>query len=88
VFKTPTHATGLLIAAWLFWTLSLVAVLASYYGSQQALRLAIKQLDDRKIYMETPGGPYAKLTATLNKIGALLFVLGLFSMIGFIAYNI
>lgn len=82
------HHPQLLLAAWLSWALSSLAILASFFASHLALRRAIKQCDDGSIYTQTPGGIYAKATGTLNASGAVLFVAGVCFMAAFIYSNL
>lgn len=78
----------LLTIAWISWALSSTSILVSYYTSQQALRIAIKQVDLKKIREETPGGWQDKITGFLNWLGLILFVAGLFFMIWFVKLNL
>ena len=82
-----THSAYLLIS-WIVWGISVTCVLASYYFSQQGLRHAIKQVDKEKIYGETPGGPYGRITAILNALGGLLFLTGIVFIVIFVSYNL
>lgn len=68
--------SGFLLSAWIVWAFSTFSVLASYYLSHLALRRAISQVDKGAIYNQTPGGVFACLTAALNAVGAILFLLG------------
>ena len=82
------HHPVWLLAAWLTWALSSLAILSSYFASHLALRVAIKQCDDGSIYKQTPGGIYSKITGNLNAIGAILFVVGVCFMAAFIYTNL
>lgn len=81
-------ATGLLLTAWSCWALSAFAVLLSFFFSHQALRRAIKQVDTGTIRSEPPGGWLDRITAVLNMLGAILFGVGLASMIMFVGRNL
>lgn len=82
------HHSKLLLAAWLLWAFSSLAILASFFASHLALRRAIQQCDDGSIYKQTPGGIYAKATRNLNASGAVLFVAGVCFMAAFIYSNL
>ncbi|UYK67232.1 SMIM14 family protein [Xanthomonas sacchari] len=77
-----------LLLSWIGWGLSSLAILASYFFSHLALRQAIRQCDDGTIYSKTPGGIFARITGNLNAIGAILFVVGVCFMAGFIYINL
>ena len=77
-----------LIMAWSSWAASLLCVLSSYYFSHMALRETIKQIDLKKIHTEQPGGIFDKITAFLNAAGAIMFIVGLVTMIIFVNKNI
>lgn len=80
--------TGVLIAAWSAWAVSLICVLLSYFFSGQALRRTIQQIDKGTLYDEPPGGLFDVATSWLNMGGGLLFVLGLLFMIVFVNSNL
>ena len=77
-----------LIAAWLAWAFSTFSVLASYYLSHLALRKAISQVDDGTIYKKPPGGAYACITAKLNALGGILFLIGVCCITTFAGINL
>lgn len=83
----PAVYSWALLSAWIAWGFSVTCVLASYFVSQIALRHAIKQVDDNKIFEQSPGGIYSKITAVLNAFGGLLFLLGVVLMVMFAALN-
>lgn len=82
------HNSSWLLIAWLSWALSSLAVLASFFASHLALRLAIKQCDDGSIYNQTPGGIFSRVTRNLNALGASMFVVGVCFMAGFVYSNL
>lgn len=94
---TATGTTWLLVA-WFLWGLSSTAVLFSYYFSQLALREAVKQVDLILVsYQENPnhqitqddlGRPHDGITSFLNAFGGILFLLGLMSIVSFVATNL
>jgi hypothetical protein len=83
----PIGAPGFLLAASVTWGSSTLAVLASYYMSQMALRDAIRKVDFGVIYGQRPGGRYATATAVLNATGAVLFLAGVLCITVFAAHN-
>lgn len=74
--------------AWGAWCLSLVFVLISFASSAASYIRAIKQVDSDTIQSETPGGVYPKITDCLNALGAIAFLVGLFSMVYFSFVNL
>lgn len=84
----PIVLSGVLLGAWFSWAFSTFSVLASYYLSHLALRRAISQIDDGTIYEKPPGGAFAKWTATLNAIGAVLFLVGVCCITVFAGANL
>jgi hypothetical protein len=78
----------LLLCSWLSWGLSSVAVLVSFYASQQALRHAIIQVDNDTIREQPVGGSFAKATAWLNGVSVVLFLVGVLLVIGFVGHNL
>lgn len=73
-----------LICAWIFWALSVTAVLYSFYSSRLAMRKAIEAFDDGKEQKDKSD----VWTSCLNFASGALFVLGLFSIIVFVYNNI
>lgn len=88
VLHDTLKSPWLITVAWFSWALSILCVLASFYCSHLALRYCIKQVDEKTVYIETPGGRYAKLTASLNAVGGVLFVVGMAFVIAFVAWNV
>ena len=82
------HSPKLLLAAWLCWGFSSLAILGSFYTSNLALGKAIEQCDDGTVYSQTPNNTYAHITKSLNAAGALLFCLGVCLMAAFIYVNL
>jgi hypothetical protein len=83
----PVEFEYALIAAWICWAVSTLAVLLSFHVSHVALRRAIRKIDDGTIEDEEPGGPFARLTQFLNLAGAALFVVGVLSITLFASMN-
>jgi len=84
----PIVLSGFLLAAWFAWAFSTFSVLTSYYLSHLALRRAIGQVDDGTIFKQPPGGVFACLTAILNGIGAVLFLIGVCCITVFAVANL
>lgn len=83
----PIVNSTFLLAAWIAWALSTFSVLSSYYLSHLALRRAISQVDLGTIYKQPPGGAFARWTAILNALGAVLFLAGVCSITVFAGSN-
>ncbi|HLX80602.1 MAG TPA: hypothetical protein VKS43_08460 [Burkholderiales bacterium] len=88
VGPNPILCPSFLFAAWLAWAFSTFAVLTSYYLSHLALRRAIEQVDDGTIYQQRPGGAFARWTALLNAVGAILFLAGVCFITAFANFNL
>ena len=86
--KTALRNTGWLLTAWILWGLSVTSVLASFFTSSLALRKAIRQTDERLIYVEVVGGRLNQITSFLNPFAGLLFFLGVVSIVLFVGGNI
>jgi hypothetical protein len=67
----------LLETAWILWTLSLVAILISFFTGREANRVAIKQVDTGTVYQSIVGGAWARSTTVLNWCGGIFFLAGL-----------
>ena len=80
-------STGWLLAAWICWALGISSGLASHFFSSLALRRAIKQTDEKIIYVIRPGGWMSGLTFGLNIAAGVLFLCGVLSIIAFVAKN-
>lgn len=77
-----------LLGAWICWGLSVTCTLFSFYSATHALRHAVKQTDDRLIYIELAGGKYDWITKILNFSAGLLFMLGVVSIVWFVKLNL
>ena len=83
----PAQTPGWLFAAWVFWGISVTSVLFSFLCSQKALQKAIKRVDAGKMYNKNIGGHLNKATILLNYTAGLCFLLGVITMIVFVAHN-
>ena len=81
--RTNVTATGFLVAAWIFWAISLSSTLYSYYSSAEAFRQALKKLDERTIYLDQRSR-WDSATAILNAASGFLFLAGIVSLIAFL----
>lgn len=86
VQKNPHH-NGILVCSWIFWTLSIVATLVSYYISRKAFQKAVEQLDAGKTYKEELGGAFAKWNEWLGLIAGASFILGIVFFAVFVGIN-
>ena len=82
-----------LISAWVFWTLTLICVLISFFTSRNALRHAISETDaalKEKLdnSPDQPGGRWTRATEWLNRIGVPLFIAGIILLFIFAAANL
>lgn len=85
--SSPVASPGLLLSSWMCWAVSASVVLISFYLSQIALRHAIAQVDNGSIHNEKPGGRFSTYTSWLNGLGAILFLVGMFTIILFVHAN-
>src|SRR5438309_1680590 len=70
-----------LLAAWICWGLSVTCTLGSFWTSALALRKAVRQTDEREIYIQQPGGKFDWITTVLNAAAGLLFFAGVVSIV-------
>lgn len=87
VGEWPANSTGWLFAAWVLWGLSVLSVLFSFLCSQKALQKAIEKVDAGKMYEKNLGGCLNLITIILNYSSGICFLLGVFTMVIFVAYN-
>ena len=85
-------AAGWLIAAWIFWAISICCVVVSFVSSAKAMRVAITQTDDMLLYMAANrgelGGRWNKATNFFNLCGGAFFLAGVVCMVMFSATNL
>jgi hypothetical protein len=91
--KDIVHSPGaislyLLRTSWSCLTASLTAILISMLSSQWALTKAIHQVDQESLAEKRPGGIFSVLTAWLNGLSALAFVLGVAFLAWFVVANL
>lgn len=84
----PVRYSGLLLAAWICWGVSISSVLFSFFASNLALRRAITQVDAEKTYVERVGGKFDLITAVLNVLGGVLFLAGVILIAFLVWYNL
>lgn len=87
VKATAIKSSGWLLCAWILWGASISCVLFSYFSSSLAMRKAISQTDEEKIYVEAEGGFFNKVTYVLNPAGGILFLLGIVAIALFMRWN-
>jgi hypothetical protein len=83
----PQQTNPALVASWVLFTLSLLLMLFSFKTSHDAYHKALAQLDENRIWRETPGGRHAKTTAFLNYAAGASLVVGLIFFAFFAATN-
>ena len=89
IVTTPKLGTVKFLAVgWTLLTLSVVAILSSMLTSQWALNKAIEQVDKKKIFDERPGKGSAWITAGLNIVALITFILGVAALAYFSIVNI
>lgn len=89
IVTTPKPGTVKFLAVgWTLLTLSVVAILSSMLTSQWALNKAIEQVDKKKIFDERPGKGSAWITAGLNIVALITFILGVAALAYFSIVNI
>lgn len=86
--KQSVQGGSFLMTAWVCWGLSVSCTLTSFYTSSCALRKAVKQTDDKEIYLKLQGGMSNLITMVLNPVSGLLFFAGVISMVVFVKHNI
>ncbi len=77
-----------LLAAWICWGLSVGSTLYSFFTSACALRRAVRQVDENKIYKELVGGRSNTVTKMLNICSGLLFIGGIGFIVVFTGKNL
>ena len=75
------------LASWVFWAISIVAVVVSYYLSYVAMETAIDQFDANETPSQ-PGGIAARFTILLNFVSGGCFVLGIVFFVFFVKNNV
>jgi hypothetical protein len=74
--------------SWSCLTASLALILISMLSSQLALRKAIDQVDTESVHGERPGGGFSVVTAWLNGLSAVAFVVGIAFLAWFAIANL
>lgn len=83
----PLQNTRCLIASWILWGLSASCILFSFLSSAAAMQRAIKQTDEKKIYIEAAGGLFNWITIILNVVAGLMFFAGVVCIVCFVWRN-
>ncbi len=77
-----------LVFAWIFWGVSVLAVLASFFSSAHAMECAIRHLDSEKPITLGIGGLSDVWTRVLNITSGASFLMGLASFTYFVAVSL
>lgn len=88
VGSAPINLTSCLLGAWICWGVSVTSVLFSFLASNLALRRAISRVDAEETYAERVGGNFDLVTAILNVLGGVLFLVGVILIALFVWYNL
>jgi hypothetical protein len=75
-------------AAWIAFTLSIIAIFISLLTAGQSVRFTIAELDKGTVNREQPGGWMDRVTGWLNYVAAGLFVGGVFFLGWFVLVNL
>ena len=84
----PIASPYIILIGWLLLASSVGSVLLGFYLSRYALRKAIKQIDEDKIYSERPGGNTALVVEILNGLSGAFLLLGVSAVIIFAYSNL
>ena len=84
----PVLYSHYLIIAWIAWGISISFVLFSLWMSSNALRKTLLQINEGKIYNQTPGGIYSWFTKAFNLFSGLFFFIGVVTISIFLFYNL
>ncbi len=79
---------GLLLLSWFSWGFCILCVLASFFFSERACRIAISQVDKGSIYDRPVGGFSDKATLVFNVVAGLAFCVGVFQLSMFVHANL
>jgi hypothetical protein len=88
VLDHGVHGGNFLLWSWICWGTSVTCTLFSFYTSAQALRRAVRQTDERAIYLEIAGGKFNCVTKILNFCAGGLFMLGVILIVLFASCNL
>ena len=81
------HNTRCLLASWILWGVSISCILFSFLSSATAMQKAIKQTDQKTIYIEAAGGLFNWITKILNISAGLMFFAGVVCIVCFVRRN-
>lgn len=88
VGQRQLNSPGWLLVAWICWGVSITMTLASFYTAGVALRTAVRQTDEKEIYLTLVGGTYNTVTKYLNFLSGSLFFIGVCSIVIFVTQNL
>ena len=83
----PPTFLCLLVSSWILWTVSVIAVVLSYYSSPSFLHAEIKEMDGGGSSGSGPGCA-SRITKRLNIISGISFIIGIVLFILFSSINI
>ena len=78
----------LLEQAWLWWTLSVIFILFSYFFSRKALETILDQVDSGDIHSGRLGGHYSWINGFLTNAGGLALIVGIICFALFVSNNV
>ena len=88
IAPSPDKGTVYLLGiAWGSFGLSIAVILVSKLTSQWALRKAMRQIDQGTIHQQRPGAAFSVLTAILNVLAGLTFLVGVAALSWFAIAN-
>ncbi len=88
VGSKPIVHSNYLLAAWIAWSFSIAFVMISYFTSTKALRRALKDTDEKTIYLSLAQSGWSTTTKVLNAFGGLSFFIGIALLVRFVSFNL
>ena len=88
VGKQTLLSGNYLLLAWTLWAVSISCILASYFTSAKSLRDTAATVDENTIYLKLAKGPWVAWTKGLNIAGGIGFLIGVLSLVYFVACNL
>ena len=85
--QNPIYSNYFLTLSWILFVLSLTSVLCALLFGIAANKKAITQVDEDKIYNETPGGIFSKITDWLHYSGTFFLIVALIFLLIFVCKN-
>lgn len=90
VGEQAAEVLWVLLLAWICWTATIVAVLATFWWARRASETAIARCDDGTIWdhAHAPGGVFSSLTRKFNAVAGITFFVGIVAMLVFVGLNL